>query len=80
MLLFVETLILKMVRNVFIDTDPGVDDAMALMMALGAHSKGQINILAISVAYGNTTVENGLKNLAAILSYFPECSKVNVII
>ena len=45
-----------MVRNVIIDTDPGVDDAMAIMMALEAHVKGQIIIKAFTLAFGNATI------------------------
>ena len=32
----------KMVRKFIIDTDTGVDDAMALLMALDAHLKGEV--------------------------------------
>ena len=31
-----------MVRKFIIDTDTGVDDAMALLMALDAHLKGEV--------------------------------------
>ena len=31
----------KIMRKVIIDTDPGIDDAMALMMALQAHDRGK---------------------------------------
>ena len=33
----------KTMRKVIIDTDPGIDDAMALMMALQAHDRGKQN-------------------------------------
>ena len=67
-----------MVRNVIIDTDPGVDDAMAIMMALEAHIKGQIIIKAFTLAFGNATIDNCIQNLGAILSFYPpECLKVN---
>ena len=42
------------IRKVIIDTDPGIDDAMAIMMALRAHIKGQIEVLAITLVNGNT--------------------------
>ena len=32
----------NMVRKFIIDTDTGVDDAMALLMALDAHKKGEV--------------------------------------
>ena len=63
-------------RNVVIDTDPGIDDAMALMMALEAHCRGHINIVGITLAFGNCTVQHGIKNLSAILSFFPQCLQV----
>ena len=33
-----------MVRKFIIDTDTGVDDAMALLMALDAHVKGEVRL------------------------------------
>lgn len=70
-----------MVRNIIIDTDPGVDDAMAIMMALEAHVRGQISIKAFTLAFGNATIENCIQNLGAILSFYPpECLEVSNII
>ena len=34
------------VRNVIIDTDPGIDDAMGIMMALEAHQRSVMCFLA----------------------------------
>ena len=34
-----------MVRKFIIDTDTGVDDAMALLMALDAHKKGEVRLV-----------------------------------
>lgn len=59
-----------------IDTDPGIDDAMGLMMALEAHTRGRINIVGLTVACGNCSVENGVKNITAVLSFFPNCLQV----
>ena len=67
----------RVVRNVIIDTDPGIDDAMGLMMALEAHMKGRINIVAFTLARGNCSVENGIKNISAVLSFFPQCLEVS---
>ena len=69
--LFTET-----VRNVVIDADPGVDDTIALMMAFEAQIRGEINILAITISFGNAPVKNGLKNLAAIMYFYPQFLKV----
>jgi hypothetical protein len=46
-------------RDVIIDTDPGVDDAFALLLAL--HSP-ELKIHAITVVAGNVTLPVGLKN------------------
>ena len=35
------------VRNVIIDTDPGIDDAMGIMMALEAHQRSVTCFLAL---------------------------------
>ena len=35
----------KNVQKIIIDTDPGIDDAMAIMIALKEHKKGNVNIL-----------------------------------
>ncbi|EEB93085.1 hypothetical protein MPER_08307, partial [Moniliophthora perniciosa FA553] len=40
--------------QVIIDTDPGVDDIIALLFALASP---EIEILAIIVSYGNTDLE-----------------------
>ena len=66
-----------MTRFVIIDTDPGVDDSMAIMMALEAHIRGQLEIKAFTLAFGNTKIEDAIKNLGAVLSFYPkECLKV----
>ena len=58
------------IRKVIIDTDPGIDDAMAIMMALRAHKKGQIDVLAISLVHGNTNVKHAQVNILRILETF----------
>ena len=45
-----------MVRKFIIDTDTGVDDAMALLMALDAHLKGEVRL--------------GLNNIEIVIRYF----------
>ena len=51
-------------KNVIIDTDPGHDDAMALMLA--ARSE-ELNILAVTTAAGNSTIENTTRNARHII-------------
>lgn len=56
-------------RKIVIDTDPGGDDALAVMLALKYETKiRDIDILAITVTYGNTDLENAEKNLLKILT------------
>ncbi len=45
--------------NVILDTDPGVDDAMALYFAL-AHPS--INLVGITTSFGNVSVEQAATN------------------
>ena len=43
---------------IIIDTDPGVDDALAIMLAV----KSELNILGITTTYGNSTVKDSTSN------------------
>jgi purine nucleosidase len=49
---------------VIIDTDPGIDDMLALFLALASP---ELDVRGISVSYGNTVVENALRNAVVIL-------------
>ena len=49
---------------IIIDTDPGIDDCMALLLAL---SSPELQVRGISVSYGNTTVENAYRNAVEII-------------
>jgi purine nucleosidase len=49
---------------VIIDTDPGIDDMLALLLALGSP---ELDVRGISVSYGNTVVENAYRNAVDIL-------------
>lgn len=50
-------------EKIIIDTDPGVDDALAIAFGI----KALLPILAISSVYGNSTVENCTQNILTIL-------------
>ncbi len=50
--------------KVIIDTDPGQDDAMALMLLL---KSPRIDVAAITTVAGNSTIENTTRNAAYIL-------------
>jgi purine nucleosidase len=52
-------------RSVVVDTDPGIDDAMALLYLAG---RDDIDIAAVTTVYGNTTIEHALSNTARVLS------------
>lgn len=52
--------------DLFIDTDPGVDDAVALILAL---LNKDVEIRGISTVFGNHSVEQTTQNAARIISY-----------
>ncbi|MBP7832582.1 MAG: nucleoside hydrolase [Candidatus Levybacteria bacterium] len=51
-------------RNIIIDTDPGHDDALAIMLA---DKSGLFDIKALTTVAGNSTIENVTKNAFYIL-------------
>ena len=57
-------------KKIIIDTDPGVDDAMAIMMALDAHSKGIVEVLAITLVKGNASIKDSERNVLRVLEVF----------
>jgi purine nucleosidase len=57
-------------RKVIFDTDPGTDDAMALMLALNSP---ELDIRAITVVPGNVTAQQGLENALKMVSLANRC-------
>ena len=53
-------------RKVIIDTDPGIDDSLAIMLAL---SMEEIEVIGITVVAGNAPVEMGYANALRILRF-----------
>ncbi len=53
-----------MKRKIIIDTDPGHDDAMALMLAI---KSGLFDVKAITTVCGNSTIENTTRNARWVL-------------
>ncbi len=53
-----------MTKRIIIDTDPGVDDALAFLLAL---SSPEIKLEALTTVHGNTTIENTTRNALAVL-------------
>ncbi len=49
---------------VIIDTDPGIDDCLALLLAVNSP---ELDVRGISISYGNTVVENAYRNAVEIL-------------
>ncbi|KAH8905125.1 nucleoside hydrolase [Coniochaeta sp. PMI_546] len=52
-------------NRIIIDTDPGVDDVIAMLLALSA-SPEELEVLLISVTYGNVELHNCLRNVVAL--------------
>ncbi len=50
-------------RKVIIDTDPGIDDLLALSLALASE---ELEVLAISTVFGNVSLENTVQNAQLI--------------
>ncbi|MEC6823940.1 nucleoside hydrolase [Photobacterium piscicola] len=48
-----------MTKKIILDTDPGIDDAMAILFA-EAHP--DIELVALTTVFGNATIENGTRN------------------
>jgi inosine-uridine nucleoside N-ribohydrolase len=57
-------------RKIIFDTDPGTDDAMALMLALNSP---ELDVRAITVVPGNTTAKQGLENALRMVSLADRC-------
>lgn len=52
-------------KKIIIDTDPGVDDVLAILLALSA-SPDELEVLLISVTFGNIDVISCARNVVAI--------------
>src|ERR1700677_3227005 len=57
-------------KKVIIDTDPGTDDALAIMLALNSP---ELDVRAITVVPGNVTLEMGLDNALRMVSLANRC-------
>jgi purine nucleosidase len=57
-------------KKIILDTDPGTDDAMALMLALYSP---ELDVRAITVVPGNTTAKQGLENALRMVSLAKRC-------
>ena len=57
-------------KKIIFDTDPGTDDALALMLALNSP---ELDVRAITVVPGNVTAEMGLENALRMMSLANRC-------
>jgi purine nucleosidase len=57
-------------KKIVFDTDPGTDDAMALMLALNSP---ELDVRAITVVPGNVTAQQGLENALRMVSLADRC-------
>ena len=57
-------------RRVIIDTDPGTDDAMAILLALNSP---ELKVEAFTVVPGNVNGEQGLENALKLVSLAGRC-------
>ena len=57
-------------RKIILDTDPGTDDAMAMMLALNSP---ELDVRAITVVPGNVTAAQGLDNALRMISLANRC-------
>jgi purine nucleosidase len=57
-------------KKIILDTDPGTDDAMALMLALNSP---ELDIRAVTVVPGNVTAKQGLENALRMISLANRC-------
>jgi pyrimidine-specific ribonucleoside hydrolase len=55
-----------MTQKIIIDTDPGHDDAMALMLAC---KSAEFDVLAVTTVCGNSTIENTTRNARYVLDF-----------
>jgi inosine-uridine nucleoside N-ribohydrolase len=57
-------------KKIILDTDPGTDDAMAMMLALNSP---ELDVRAITVVPGNVTAAQGLDNALRMVSLAKRC-------
>lgn len=69
-LLFVASAFAQSPRRVIIDTDPGIDDAMAILLALNSP---ELEVEALTVVPGNVEAWQGLENALKIVSLAGRC-------
>ena len=54
----------KQSKRIIIDTDPGIDDALAILLALASP---ELQVEGLTIVSGNSTLDQGVKNALSIL-------------
>ncbi|KAF2722782.1 putative nucleoside hydrolase [Polychaeton citri CBS 116435] len=54
-----------MTNKIIIDTDPGVDDVLAMLLAFSVLPE-ELEVLLVSVTYGNIDIQNCLRNVVSL--------------
>ena len=54
-------------KKIIIDTDTGIDDAMAILMALEAHKRKAVEVIAVTAVSGNTTEPDAERSILRTL-------------
>src|SRR5689334_2533088 len=54
-----------MALRVVLDTDPGIDDALAILLALASP---EVDLAAVGVTGGNCSLEQGVRNALSVLA------------
>ena len=72
-LLFVASSAFAAGKKVIIDTDPGTDDALAIMLALNSP---ELDVRALTVVPGNVTAAQGLDNALRMVSLANRCDVI----
>jgi len=57
-------------KKMIIDTDPGTDDALAILLAVNSP---ELDIRAITIVAGNVTADLGLENALKVMSLAGRC-------
>ena len=55
-----------MVQKIIIDTDPGIDDAMAIHMAF---ADPRLDVVGLTTVFGNVTCKQATRNALCPVSY-----------
>ncbi|XP_018369270.1 PREDICTED: inosine-uridine preferring nucleoside hydrolase-like [Trachymyrmex cornetzi] len=64
-------------RNIIVDCDAGIDDALALIVLLASHTTKRLNVKAITCVNGNTKVSNVVRNVFRTL-HVCDCTDIPV--